>query len=190
MLFALAPLTVPVLAGETPSASCPATYAGRYRNGQYGFSFSVPAGLAGHWQSPCTWSKGEGCICLGDHGLQFSLPGGGTLGVFADYAAELDDPTLGDVLAAALARIRQVGDDRIVHIESIASAQVHGRQAYVIRATDRPTVNGSGEEFHRIEYVLLSKDGRVDIYLHGPSHARSHDEGVLQQLLASWKWGI
>jgi hypothetical protein len=86
---------------QTP---CPADSTGVYANGQYGYRFTVPAGLKGKRQSPCNMYQGK-CECIGDHGLSFDLGDGTILGVFSDYAAELEDPTPCDVLLAEMNRI-------------------------------------------------------------------------------------
>ncbi len=125
------------------------------------------------------------CVCLGNHGLAFDLPDGGTLGVFADYAAELDEPTPNAVLAEARKRILDAGET----IDTVRKTRFKGQSGYIIEATGHRT-HGPGGEYRRVEYLFLTVSGRVDIYLHGPVNTWPHDLELLGELLESWKWGI
>jgi hypothetical protein len=129
----------------------------------------------------------DGCICLGDHGLAFDLAGGGTLGVFADYAAELDEPTLADILKAALNRMTDLGEGRTAHIDSVKPTTLKGRRGYIVKARD-VSDDDTSDSFLRIEYIFDSGIGRVDIYLHSSTGTSQQDGALLKQLLDSWKW--
>lgn len=182
----LALVSAVTFAAQPQGDRCPIATTGHYANSQYGFAFSVPASLSGQWQSPCTLDKKHVCVCLGNHGLAFDLPGGGTLGVFADYAAELDEPTLDAVLAEAEKRIRDARED----IQSASKTTFKGQSGYIIKATGRGRDGHGGDVYRRVEYLFLTKDGRVDIYLHAPLSTWQRDLAFLIQLLDSWKWAI
>lgn len=167
-------------------AECPAPVTGAYRNEQYGFAFVVPKGLEGSWQSPCSTGSDGKCICIGDHGLAFDLGGGAVLGVFADYAAELDHPTLGDVLRAALDRIGSTKIDDGKHIRSVQPYRLQGHMGYRITAAS-PDPNDDRAEIDRIELIFLS-GARYDIYVYAPRLEMPKARKYLLQLLQTWKW--
>ncbi len=68
-------------------AICPGDVAtvGRYRNYSYGFTVVIPKGLEGWWNSPpCSPDPPDGCLCMGDHGRDLPLKGGGFILINAD----------------------------------------------------------------------------------------------------------
>jgi hypothetical protein len=164
---------------------CPADATGLYANGQYGYRFTVPAGLKGTSQSPCTMYQGQ-CSCIGDHGLNFELGGGVTLGVYSDYAADLDDPTLEDVLLAEMDRI--VGKETAAptaHITAVEVFRLKGRTGYRLRAIDTDSSSASRE---RVEYVFYAGMSRCIIYLSAPKGHLMDGMHTLQDVLRTWGW--
>jgi hypothetical protein len=163
--------------------ACPADATGVYANAQYGYRFTVPAGLKGTSQSPCTMYQGE-CTCMGDHGLNFEMGAGVTLGVFSDYAADLDDPTLGDVLLAEMNRIVGKETSPVAHITAIEAFQLKGRNGYRLEAID----TDSSTSRERIEYVFFRGQSRSIIYLSAPKGHLSEGMRALNDVLRTWAW--
>jgi hypothetical protein len=72
---------------QASDALCPDDRAttGLYRNYSYGFTVVIPRGLEGWWNSPaCVPGPPEGCVCMGDHGRDVPLRGGGSISIYAD----------------------------------------------------------------------------------------------------------
>ena len=46
---------------------------GYYRNYSYGFSFSIPRGFKGFWNSARCVKEKQDCVCMGDHGRYIPL---------------------------------------------------------------------------------------------------------------------
>ncbi len=182
-------LTLPINAfAKTPSA-CAAPITGAYTNEDYGFSFVVPTGLTGRWQSPCTVDETGACVCLGNHGPAFDLDSSSVLAVFADYAADLDDPTLGDVLRGALDRIAGEEGGPAVHITAVESFRLRGRGGYRIRATAEATDERNAiPGYERVEYIFYARGVRCVIYLRSPRVTFTNYSRYLDSLLKSWKW--
>jgi hypothetical protein len=73
-----------VLAEGTPCPDDRST-AGFYRNYSYGFTVVIPKGLEGRWNSAaCVPHPQDGCVCMGDHGRELPLPGGGSISIDAN----------------------------------------------------------------------------------------------------------
>jgi hypothetical protein len=182
MILALSVCSAIVSMANAETA-CPADATGVYANGQYGYRFTVPAGLKGTSQSPCTMYQGQ-CNCIGDHGLNFELGAGVTLGVFSDYAADLDDPTLGDVLLAEMNRIVGKETSPTAHITAIEAFQLKGRNGYRLEAID----SDSSSSRERIEYVFFTGQSRSIIYLSAPKGHLTKGMQALKDLLHTWVW--
>ena len=170
------------------AAECPTPITGTYINQEYGFSFKIPPGLKGEWQSPCSLDRTTGkCICIGNHGLAFDLGGGARLGIFADYAAELDDPTLGDVLRAALDRVGSNKMDDGKHITSVNTYRLEGRLGYRIQ-TKFPDPKDSTSKIVHIEVIFFQNGVRCSIYADAPKGQFPKADSYFRDLLKTWRW--
>jgi hypothetical protein len=77
--------------------------------------------------------------------VTFDLGDEVSVGVFSDYAAELDDPTLTDVLLAEMNRI--VGKELapVAHITALEVIHLKGRTGYRLEASDTDSSNTNRE---------------------------------------------
>jgi hypothetical protein len=187
-IASLATLAVALSPGASALEPCPAPTVGAYKNAEYGFSFSVPQGLKGIWQSPCSVSASGECVCIGNHGLSFDLGNDVSMGVFADYAADLVDPTAFDVLLHELNRVASKDFAAIVHITALDEIKLRGRRGYRIHAVSAADVGEEDPRLERIDYVFWTQNVRVVIYLRGPRAGIPDAEPRLAQLLSSWAW--
>lgn len=170
------------------AAECPTPITGTYINQEYGFSFRIPPGLKGEWQSPCRVDRTTGkCICIGNHGLAFDLGGGARLSVFADYAAELDNPTLGDVLRAALNRVGSNRMDDGKHITSVKFYLLAGRPGYRIQAKF-PDPKDSTSKIIHVEVIFFQDGVRCSIYADAPKEEFAKTDDYFRYLLKTWRW--
>jgi hypothetical protein len=176
-------------ASTAPRDACPTPVEGPYKNDQYGFAFVVPAGLRGIWQSPCALDDSGQCICIGNHGLRIDLGGGEVLGVFADYAAELDDPTVGDVLLAELRRLTGKDGAPATHITALETTHLKGRSGYRVRALSAASAsNAEDPGLERVDYIFFFGGIRYVIYMSGPRARFTRGMPRLTELLKTWTW--
>ena len=195
-LLALALVVLPLAqaAGVAADETCPATVAGRYRNSEYGFSFAVPSGYRGEWQSPCAFDENGRCICTGNHGLRINVGNGSVLAVFADYAAELDSPTAGDILRGELDRIAggaASAPDR--HITSVETVRLKGRTGYRVRSVATSHVDDVAPDvdetaYERLDYVFFSGGVRCVAFVRAQRRDFGRASKLFRALLDSWSW--
>jgi hypothetical protein len=89
---------------------CNTPYRGRYTNYDHGYSFTVPKGYGGQWQSPCSYDEDRRqCICMGSHGLYIAITQTSGINVFSSYPTDIDEekPTQARILAAMVAEQRE-----------------------------------------------------------------------------------
>src|SRR5258708_9192539 len=189
-MLVIAAMAIASAALADTGGTCPKAVTATYRNVEYGYSFEVPAGLNGRWQSPCNADNGGECICIGNHGLSMDLGNGGVLGVFADYAAELDDPTLGDVLYKELERITSKDFAPAVHIKALDPFVLKGHRGFRVYAVSAANdLTGSPDpEIARVDYIFLGASGRCVIYMRSARVDFTSNKLFLTKLLKSWEW--
>lgn len=85
-LLLLAAASLAPASAWAAEALCPDQRAttGVYRNDSYGFTVVIPKGLEGWWNSSlCVPEPAVGCVCMGDHGRELPLRGGGSMSIEA-----------------------------------------------------------------------------------------------------------
>src|SRR5262245_32867298 len=94
-LLLVAILTLSPIASFAAQKDCNTPVRGRYINEDHGYSFTVPKGYGGQWQSPCTYSERDhDCICIGSHGLYIAITKAAGVNVFSSFSfLDEENPT-------------------------------------------------------------------------------------------------
>ena len=124
-------LLVCALPAGAAAADCPyAALRGTYRNHTHGFVVQIPAPLAGYWNSAaCT--PGEGsmpCICMGDHGRDLPLDGGGAITIFASFINP--DGALATALYHDIGQFEQQHKDAELSLQEFRPMRHRGMAGY------------------------------------------------------------
>lgn len=166
---------------STPGAQepCPDTleYTGRYRNDQFGFALTIPAGLKGYWNSArCADDPADGCVCMGDHGRYVPL------GPNASIEAYAGPDMLWDEQAQSVDSLRThkgVTRVRVVRSTSGDLGRLHGKRFVIEYRQDDET---------RIEETIVAVDDGVQFLLTlRTGEARYVETAVVfEHVLSTW----
>jgi hypothetical protein len=181
-IFLFAAMATATLAED----DCPPTKTGLYRNEEYGYSVTIPAGLKGAWNSPCQMDPKDGCICIGAHGLTVPLEAGASLDFFAGYTA-LEHPSLPDILRFTLKDVGPQGPDNVtVRMSQLEKTLLAGRPAYRFVAS----YEKEGDDYTEERIVSADTEVNVDyaISLSAPSKRFAILGQHFTQLVRSWRW--
>lgn len=156
--------------GEGKQQACPDTrsWTGRYTNYSYRFSIKIPKRLQGFWNSARCSNGPDGCVCMSDHGRIIPLrkepfEPERHIEVYAEYAVDLDEPTLAGEVAKRLDYIRQRsqgGKTEIRHRFKIRLSGVDAERV-VVRYYDDESKSWRVEDF----VEALRKDVDYSLYL-------------------------
>jgi hypothetical protein len=191
-----------VILGLTPSASfavkkkCDAPFRGRYVNSAHGYSFTVPTGYRGQWQSPCVYDeKLRDCICIGNHGLFIALNKTSTINVFSAYPVEFDEdgPSQAAILESMVAKEREEGNKLGATSFRVESVQVRTNWA---RRVSMSWVDASSHrKMKKVSYQLVTRvhkpggeSAEVTVTLVAPEDEYDARVPLLSEVLESFKW--
>jgi hypothetical protein len=167
--------------------SCPPTFKGQYRNGEYGYALAIPQGFKGEWNSPCTLDQENRCICIGSHGLTIELEPGAYLDFFAGFAVAPERPSLPDVLRFSLKNLGPPApDDITVRIRFLRKTRLAGRPAYHFAADYEVKDEDYSEE--RIVSLNARRDVEYAVTLKAPSKRFALLQPHFRTLVGSWRW--
>ena len=179
----------PTVHADEP-APCPdqAARTGVYRNYNYGFTVTIPRGLAGYWNgASCVQSDDGSCSCMSDHGIAIPLgnaPEDGSLSVFAGHNAE--EVTLPSRVVQDIQSFLKRFPDAEPSVASLQSFTFHRHPAYRYRATATP--EGAAALIHET-VILHTHNGAdyIEVVLEAPEDQFRKHETHLRALLASWR---
>lgn len=166
---------------------------GTYSNGQYGFSFQVPKGLQGLWNSA---RCGADCSCMSDHGRVVPLTREARpdrhIEVFAAYANNLDKPITNDTegtdaeAAWRLDTYRGQSANQAVTLLQRGRAILDGVNARRLLVSYRDKNSGDDTE---IDEIVVVKGGilyLVDLTTTPADYAT--DRKTFKAVVASFRW--
>jgi hypothetical protein len=170
------------------SANCPDTtlIKRHYHNFTYGFDLLIPKGLTARWNSAaCSIDAKLGCVCMGDHGRDIPLDGGGQIGVFASWVDP--DYTLATALVADIQSFRQLVDASESSVFSVTELQpwkVRNLPAYKYVAK---SVHGD-EVIVREALLAIRKQSAVQvlIYIQAPEAQYLKYRPAFKPICQSW----
>ena len=189
-VIALLALT-PVTGFAAPTEQCPAPQSARFKNPEAGYEFTVPNGLNGFWNSPCTSDPDGACTCMGVHGLTMPLTQEAYLTVFSSYAPWRGDAdeSVSDVDAFVSFSKDYARTEKGIRFTQSRAVHVNGRAGYYLVKNFREAA--SGREMEEIIYLFVGRSGvptQVIISLRAPAAEIGQFMGRLKQLLKSVQW--
>jgi hypothetical protein len=176
--------------GADGPAPCPDESArtGLYRNFNYGFTVTIPRGLAGYWNGASCIQNDDGtCSCMSDHGIAIPLgtaPAEGSLSVFAGHNSE--ELTLPSRAVRDIQSFLERFADAETAVTSLVSFSFHRHPAYRYRAT---ATLGDGTTVIREATILHTHRGAysVEVVLEASEGQFRRHEDHLRAILASWR---
>lgn len=167
--------------------NCPPAIKGQYRNGEYGYAVTIPKGLNGVWNSPCTLDPKHGCICMGAHGLTVELEPGAYLDLFAGFVVDPDHPSLADILRSVFKNLGpQPPDDISVTIRFLRRTLLAGTPAYHF-VTDYEVKD---QQYAEEWIVSLNNRRNVEysVNLKAPAKRFAALRPRFRELVHTWRW--
>ena len=191
-----------VILALTSSASfavqkkCDTPFRGRYVNAEHGYSFTVPTGYGGQWQSPCAYDdKLRDCICIGNHGLYIALTNTSGISVFSGFPAELDEenPAEVKILASMVATERQAAKElgaTSLRVESVQVRTNWARRVWTIWVDA-----ASNQKMKKVSYQMVTRannpageSAELTVSLVAPENEFDARMPLLSEVLESFKW--
>jgi len=175
---------------------CSALFRGRYVNSDHGYSFAVPSGLGGQWQSSCTYDELlRDCICMGSHGLYVALSKTSGINVFSAYPVELDDekPTQAQILTSMVKAQREAGKELGATALSVESVIV--RNNWARRVSMRWVDAESKRPMKKVSFLFVTRvngsewpSAEVTVSLVAPEAEFDARIPLLDEVLQGFKW--
>jgi hypothetical protein len=191
-----------LILGLTPSVSfavqkkCDTPSRGRYVNFEHGYSFTVPKGYGGQWQSPCAYDeKLHDCICIGNHGLYIAITNTSSINVFSAYPVEFDEerPAQARILASMVATERKTANQVSAISFQVQSVQVRTNWARRVSLTWVDAA--SNRKMKKVSYQLVTRvqkiggeSAEVTVSLVAPEDEFDARVPLLREVLESFKW--
>jgi hypothetical protein len=165
---------------------CPPLKTGVYRNENYGYTVTIPNGLKGELNSPCTLDDKGDCICIGWHGLTVPLESDAYLDFFAGFSV-LEHPSLPDVLRSELINLGlSESDDITVRIRFLQKTLLAGRPAYHFAAD----YEAQDEKYTKEKIVTIDSENNIEyiITIKAPAKRMQTLKTRFNELVRSWQW--
>jgi hypothetical protein len=172
---------------------CPDTHGwkGKYDNFSFGFSFVIPEGFEGFWNSAaCANDKSDGsCVCMNDHGRIIPLSAEPYeperhIEVFAGHGGDFDGATVAQAIAQHLRWTRKRALRHRLIVRKRLGVTVDGvrGERVIVRYYDKRLKNWFLEDL-----VELFKDGdEFSLYLRTPRTSYKHDKAIFDAVVASF----
>jgi len=196
LLTTVVAIALSSIAAFAVQKNCSAPFRGRYFNSDHGYSFAVPAGLGGQWQSPCAYDEQlRDCICVGNHGLYIAITQTSGINIFSAYPVELDDekPTQAQILASMVSSQRQAAHELRATAFSFDSVIV--RNNWARRVTVLWVDVESRRPMKKVSYQFATRvigsewpSAEVTVSLIAPEAEFDSRLSLLDEVLQSFKW--
>ena len=157
-------------------------YAGKYRNGFYGFSVVIPAGLKGYWNSALCAKTEEGCVCMTDHGLIIPLADSAHIEAYAGYQME-SEPSAGDYEENEIAKLKKrkgVGHFKLLRSRGIQLGDVKARR-FVVQFIE------NGKQIVSDRVAALHNDVEYQLILETSADRYEKDRREFEKVITSWR---
>jgi hypothetical protein len=175
---------------------CDTPFHGRYLNFDHGYSFTVPAGYGGQWQSPCSYDETERqCICMGSHGLYIAITKNSGINVFSSYPTQLDEerPTQTQILASMVAEQRETAKGLGGSFMLLDSVLI--KTNWARRISMRWVDSESKQVMKKLSYQLVTRvyrsqwpSAELTVSLIAPEAEFEARLPMLNEVLESFKW--
>jgi hypothetical protein len=184
-LLLLIAVSCQALPGDALAADgpCPDDHAitGTYRNHSYGFTVVIPKGLEGWWNSAvCVPQPPNGCTCMGDHGRDIPLRGGGQISI--DAAPELFDETLATAAYKDLRRFELHTNETALLVKTLGPMRLRGMPSYRCIAA---STQAGAPVVREVVHVTLPSGTYVAISIEAPEQQFREHHRAYEALLNS-----
>ena len=194
ILFSVVILALASGASLAVQKKCDTPFRGRYVNSDHGYSFTVPTGYGGQWQSPCAYDEQlRDCVCIGNHGLYIAISDTSGISVFSGYPVELDEdrPPQASILASMVATQREEAKKLSATSFRVESALV--RTNWARRVSMTWVDAASNRKMKKVSYQLVTmvhaaQSAELTVSLVAPEDEFEARVPLLSEVLESLKW--